>query len=323
MSNLPAATALPRLLIVDDERLNIKILNELLRNDYEIMVATGGEQALKLAASATPDLILLDIMMPELDGHEVCHRLKEQQETKCIPIIFITAMNDAADETRGFELGAVDYVTKPFNPAVVKARVQTHIRLKLQADLLEKLASLDGLTGIPNRRAFDETREREWGRSQRAGNDFSILMIDVDMFKQYNDHYGHGAGDDCLTRVARALTACLQRPGDFVARYGGEEFAAVLPNCADGGALLIGERFCAAVAALRIPHSTSTAAPHVTISIGVATGSPTANSNPAEFCEAADKMLYAAKENGRNQVKFIRLPQQGIAQLATPDAMGT
>ncbi len=307
MSNFSAGATRPKVLIVDDERLNIRVLNEVLRNDYEIMVATGGEQALKLAASAKPDLVLLDIMMPAMDGYEVCRRLKEAEATKNTPVIFISALNNATDETRGFELGAVDYVTKPFNPAVVKARVQTHIRLKLQADLLEKLASLDGLTGIPNRRAFDEVREREWRRSQRSGNDLAIVMIDVDMFKQFNDQYGHGAGDECLTRVARALAACLHRPQDFVARYGGEEFAAVLPDCTEDGALLIGERFCTAVAALGIDHSTSKAALHVTISAGIVIGKATGSSGPANFCEVADKMLYLAKENGRNQVKISRI----------------
>ena len=227
---------------------------------------------------------------------------KEDSETQSIPVIFITAMGTAADETKGFELGAVDYIAKPFNRSVVIARVRTHMRLKHKNDLLEKLISIDGLTEIPNRRAFDDIREREWKRCQRSRRPISILMIDVDMFKQYNDNYGHTAGDDCLIRIAEELSSSVQRPGDFVFRYGGEEFAVILTDTDHKGALYMGELFRNALATLAIPHSKSEIASHITISVGTATCIPTPTSSPEMLTESADNMLYEAKKSGRNKV---------------------
>lgn len=303
MNYVAASEDRPRVLIVDDERININLLNALLKADYKIMVATDGEQAIKAAATGKPELILLDIVMPGIDGYEVCRRLKSMAATQTIPIIFITAMGDVENETMGFALGAVDYISKPFNSAVVKARVGVHMKLKRNGDMLENLASMDTLTEVPNRRAFDQTRAQEWARSLRDGLPLSFAMIDVDMFKQYNDNYGHGAGDECLVRIARALNSCVQRPGDFLARYGGEEFAAILVNTQADGALRMAENFHAAVAALQIPHAFSTAAPQVSISIGVATAIPGPQLSQEGLSEAADKMLYLAKASGRNTSK--------------------
>lgn len=303
MNYVAASEDRPRVLIVDDERININLLNALLKADYKIMVATDGEQAIKAAATGKPELILLDIVMPGIDGYEVCRRLKSMAATQTIPIIFITAMGDVENETMGFALGAVDYISKPFNSAVVKARVGVHMKLKRNGDMLENLASMDTLTEVPNRRAFDQTRAQEWARSLRDGLPLSFAMIDVDMFKQYNDNYGHGAGDECLVRIARALNSCVQRPGDFLARYGGEEFAAILVNTQPDGAQRMAENFHAAVAALQIPHAFSTAAPHVSISIGIATAIPGPQLSQEGLSEAADKMLYLAKASGRNTTK--------------------
>ncbi|MDP2784343.1 MAG: diguanylate cyclase [Sulfurimicrobium sp.] len=297
----------PRILIVDDERININLLNALLKTDYKIMVATEGEQAIKAALTGKPELILLDVLMPGIDGYEVCRRLKAMAATQTIPIIFITAMGEVENEAMGFALGAVDYIAKPFNSAVVKARVGVHMKLKRNGDMLENLASMDTLTEVPNRRAFDQTRKQEWARSLRDGLPISFAMIDIDMFKQYNDNYGHGAGDECLTRIAKALNGCVQRPGDLLARYGGEEFAAILINTPENGALSMAEVFHAAVAALQIPHDFSAAAPHVTISIGIATAIPSAQLTPEMLSEAADKMLYQAKDAGRNMTRCTQL----------------
>ncbi|MDP2369065.1 diguanylate cyclase domain-containing protein [Rhodoferax sp.] len=297
----------PRILIVDDERINIDLLNALLKSDYKIMVATNGEQAIKAAATGKPELILLDIVMPGIDGYEVCRRLKSMPATQNIPIIFITAMGDVENETMGFALGAVDYIAKPFSSSVVKARVGVHMKLKRNGDLLENLASMDTLTEVPNRRAFDQARAQEWSRSLRDGLPISFAMIDVDKFKQFNDNYGHGAGDECLVRIARAINGCVQRPGDFLARYGGEEFAAILINTQADGALRMAQRFHEAVAALRIPHAYSTAAPHVTISVGLATAIATADITPEMLSQAADKMLYLAKDAGRSTTKGTQL----------------
>lgn len=307
MNHFAVPGARPQILIVDDERLNITLLNALLKTDYKIMVATNGEQALKAATSGKPDLILLDIVMPGMDGYEVCRQLKAAAATSSIPIIFITAMVNVENETKGFALGAVDYISKPFNSAVVKARVGVHMQLKRKNDLLEKLVSIDALTEISNRRAFDQKREQEWARCLRAGLPLSFVMIDIDLFKQFNDNYGHGAGDECLVRVARALTGCIQRPGDFVARYGGEEFSAILADTDAEGAMRIAERFHAALAALQIPHAFSAAAPHVTVSIGIATAIPVADLTPEMLSDDADRMLYAAKNAGRNTSRAIRL----------------
>lgn len=297
----------PRILIIDDAPMNISILNSLLKKDYKISVATNGVQGLATAKATHPDLILLDVMMPDMDGYEVCRRLKQDESSEHTPVIFITSMSESDDETRGFELGAVDYISKPFSQSVVTARIRTHIQLKRQADLLEKLALIDALTEIPNRRAFDLTLKREWAHCQRQHHPISIVLMDVDMFKQYNDHYGHRAGDECLMKVASALNCNRVRPYDFVGRYGGEEFIAVLTDAGVDGAHIVGERFRLAVSELQLPHAYSAAADHVTISVGVATITPEPEMLPSSLYDAADKMLYAAKQRGRNQTVNITL----------------
>lgn len=294
----------PLVLIVDDTPTNIQVLAHALRHRYAIKIATSGPAALALLEQdgPPPDLVLLDVMMPDMDGHEVCRRLKENPKTQPIPVIFVTAMSDSEDQQRGFDLGAVDYITKPFVIPLVLARVAIHIRLKLQAERLEKLAMIDGLTDVPNRRALDDTLAREIARANRSGSPLSLLMIDIDNFKAYNDHYGHGAGDECLRTVAQAIGGSLLRPGDFLGRYGGEEFAAILPDCDAPGALSVAEKLRESVAGLRIPHRHSDAAEHVTVSIGCATRKPMAKEAGAVTVADADQALYAAKARGRNRV---------------------
>ncbi|MBF0284462.1 MAG: diguanylate cyclase [Magnetococcales bacterium] len=292
------------ILIVDDTPVNIQVLAETLSEEYRIKVASSGPTALELAASADkPDLILLDVMMPEMDGYEVCRRLKEDGETREIPVIFVTAKGDFADEERGLSLGAVDYVVKPFYLPIIRARVHTHMHLKLKTDMLESLASLDGLTNIPNRRRFDEALTLEWKRCSRSGTPLTVVMMDIDHFKAFNDRYGHGAGDLCLRQVAAALTEHLNRPGDMAARYGGEEFAAILPDTEQDGAQLIGERLRLAVESLAIPHGASNTSDRVTLSVGFASGVPSMSGRMEDFLAAADRMLYEAKEAGRNLVR--------------------
>ncbi|MBS4097135.1 MAG: PleD family two-component system response regulator [Sulfuricella sp.] len=294
----------PLILIVDDTPTNIQILAEALRTEYRVKVATSGKTALELAdkPESRPDLILLDVMMPEMDGYEVCRRLKENPATHDIPVIFVTAKSDVTDEEQGLRLGAMDYIVKPFHLAIVKARVENHVNLKIKTDLLESLALIDGLTGIPNRRRFDETLESAWKRAQRESTPLALIMTDIDYFKPYNDNYGHGAGDHCLKTVAKALHNSLARPNDMVARYGGEEFVAVLPDTDAEGARQLAERWCAAIAALKLPHRFSAVADHVTVSAGYAALDPVHGQSPKEFLEMADKMLYRAKEQGRNRV---------------------
>ncbi len=293
----------PLILVVDDVPTNIELLAGVLSPFYQIKFATQGARALELAdGPEKPDLILLDVMMPGMDGYEVCRRLKENPATRGIPVIFVTARSEAADQTRGFNCGAVDYIAKPFELPVVSARVRTHLNLKLRTDPLEAQASIDALTGIPNRRRFDETIRQEWRRAARNLMPMSLLMIDVDHFKAYNDRYGHGAGDECLRQVGIALSASQLRPGDLVARYGGEEFAVILPGCHSAGAHTIAERVRQIIESLGMEHDDSPVAPCVTISLGCATLKPSMDGDPSELFLNADAALYQAKQQGRNRV---------------------
>ena len=304
MNNFPAFAGEATILVVDDTPANLSLMSSLLKDSYKVKVANRGERALEIALSDTPpDLILLDIMMPGMDGYEVCRRLKAQAATKDIPIIFITAMADVENESMGFSLGAVDYISKPFNKTVVKARIRVHMQLKRQSRLLENLVFMDALTEIPNRRALDQTFAQEWARCLRGGLPLSYILVDIDLFKQFNDHYGHGSGDECLVRVAKALHGCVQRPSDCLGRYGGEEFAAILANTDMDNALQVAQNFHASVAALQIPHAYSAVDPQVTISIGVATAYPVAGQNLHMLSEAADRMLYEAKNTGKKTTR--------------------
>ncbi len=293
----------PVVLIVDDVPTNIHLLGAALQDMAEILVATNGPQALELARSAQrPDLVLLDVMMPGMDGYQVCRELKSDPWTRDIAVVFVTARNDEEDETRGLEMGAVDYVTKPFSASIVRARVRTHLELKRHRDLLERLSYQDGLTGLNNRRRFDDYFVKAWRHAARERAWLTLLMVDIDHFKGFNDTYGHLAGDSCLRLVARALRGCALRPLDLAARYGGEEFALVLPGTDLEGASSVGQRARSAVADLAIEHERSQVAPHVTVSVGAASAIPDEDAPFYRLIEEADASLYEAKEQGRNQV---------------------
>lgn len=299
----------PIVLIVDDQPLNIQMLAQALGNEYLVKAATNGRTALKICQMPDkPDLVLLDVLMPEMDGHEVCRLLKNDPHTKDIPVIFITAKNDALDEEYGFKIGAVDYIAKPFSPVIVQARVRTHLTLKRNIDLLESLAFLDGLTGIPNRRRFDKELLGEWNRGIRGQTPLSLLIADVDFFKKYNDHYGHGPGDDCLREIAGALNSSVQRPGDLVARYGGEEFVVLLPVTDQRGVCRVAQRMQERIKTLSIPHAYSQAADHVTISLGGYTLLPNAELPSETLLQCADKLLYQAKQSGRDKLLCATAP---------------
>jgi len=292
-----------RVLIVDDEPMNIKLLLVVLQEDYQISVATSGKEALAIAHSAKPpDIILLDVMMPEMDGYEVCGKLKAEPETQEIPIIFLTAVRDETHAELGLKLGAVDYIVKPFSLPIIRAKLKNHLELKRYKDKLKAETWTDGLTQIANRRRFNETYSMEMRRSKRLGTDLSVLMVDIDFFKNYNDTYGHLAGDDCLRKVAHALHKALQRPGDLIARWGGEEFSCLLPNTDRQGAAVIGERLRKAVADLDLPHETSPIGKSVTVSIGLATSNPVEDISDDDLMKQADDALYEAKRTGRNRV---------------------
>ena len=296
------------ILIVDDVAMNIKVLGDALKTDYTVRFATNGEKALEMAMSSSPpDLILLDIMMPGMDGYEVCRQLKAEKQTWSIPVIFITAMSQEEDETKGLELGAIDYITKPFSLPIVKVRIKTHLELKRHRDTLEYLSMLDGLTGIPNRRRFDECFDTEWKRAERTSSYLSLIMIDIDYFKDFNDCYGHQIGDECLKEVARTLALSVKRASDCVARYGGEEFVCILPGTDIQGAVQVGEIMRESVESLNVPHLASTVAAHVTISLGTASVIPKRERSQFSLLEAADRCLYKAKASGRNQMKSLDL----------------
>lgn len=291
-----------RLLVVDDQPLNIRVMYEIFGGEHEVLMATSGAEALEICRRQAPDLVLLDVSMPDLDGLEVCRQLKSDPLLQNMPVIFVTAGNTPEEESRGFAAGAVDFITKPVNPVVVRARVRTHLTLKHQSDLLRNLAYVDGLTGIANRRRFEEALAREWRTCARSGEGLTVAMIDVDHFKLFNDRYGHPAGDDCLRRIAHALQTTLQRPRDLVARYGGEEFACIVPaSVADDFSALF-EQIREDIVSLRISHESSPTFPFVTISVGIFFAVPNADTAPGDWTAAADKWLYEAKQQGRNRV---------------------
>ncbi len=291
------------ILIVDDDPVNIRILREILHSDYSIRVAKSGQKTLQIAQSDTPpDLILLDAEMPGMDGYEVCRKLKESPVTASIPVIFVTARGSEEDEYKGFKVGALDYIVKPYSPELVRARVKMQMELKKNMDILASLSTVDGLTGVANRRRFDDYLTTTWNLSIRDGSTLSLIMIDIDSFKSYNDIYGHQAGDECLRKVAKALSECLKRKTDLIARYGGEEFACILPGTDEKGATEVAQSFQRRVLELGIAHSGGQAAPIVTISQGVATLKPGKDQEASLLVVMADKALYEAKAGGRNRI---------------------
>ncbi|MGM0691669.1 MAG: diguanylate cyclase [Pseudomonadota bacterium] len=294
----------PRILIVDDEPTNLQALGNVLKDDYRVQVAPNGEKALDLARrEPQPDLILLDVQMPDINGYDVCRQLKQQTGTQAIPIIFVTALDSVGDEEEGFRLGAVDYISKPFHPTIVHARVRTHVSLKKKTDMLERIALKDGLTEIPNRRAFEEHYECECRRAKRNEHSLAVIMLDIDEFKAFNDNYGHGVGDKCLRNVAEAIQESIARPADLVARYGGEEFVVLLPETDATGAAKVAERIRARVESLGIPHAYATSTDVVTISLGVAGSSCNTEQDTKEtLLKRADEALYRSKARGRNRV---------------------
>jgi diguanylate cyclase (GGDEF)-like protein len=303
-----AAQRPARLLIVDDQPLNIRQLHQIFQADYEAFVATSGADALAFCQTQMPDLILLDVVMPGLDGYAVCRRLKLNPKTCEIPVVFVTSQSDSTEEEDGLAAGAADFIAKSASANVMRARVNTLVTVMRQTDLLRSLAQLDGLTGLANRRHFDTKLDAEWRRGIRSGSHLALILIDIDYFKNFNDCYGHPAGDACLQQVAKCLRAGFSRSPDLVARYGGEEFVCVLPDTPLAGADAKAQSLETAIRGLSIPHEKSTVPGGiVTISLGVAVVLPTLSGNLADLILGADRSLYLAKNAGRAQVKTLQI----------------
>jgi diguanylate cyclase (GGDEF)-like protein len=292
-----------RILVVDDAMENIQILHAALQDEHEVLFALDAARALELARSQHPDLILLDAVMPDVDGYALCRELLAAPDTADIPVVFVTALSSPEDETRALEAGAADFISKPVNAAVVRARVRTQLTVKRQRDALRALILVDALTGVANRRAFDERLDAEWRRCGRAGLPVALMLVDIDHFKLYNDHYGHPGGDATLVQVAGAMRRAAARSQDLVARYGGEEFAILLPQIDAHGAGGVARRLMAELDDMAIPHAASPTAPHLTVSMGIACMIPGEHSFPADLIQVADALLYQAKAGGRNRYR--------------------
>jgi diguanylate cyclase (GGDEF)-like protein len=323
-------------LVVDDQPANVNLLYDyLVASGLKVLVAQDGESCLEKAEYAAPHAILLDVMMPGIDGFETCRRLKKNPKTQDIPVIFMTALSDTQYTIKGFDSGGADYVTKPFQHEEVLARLGNQLRIReyqlalaaktkdltesnrrlrdeihrrqlvevaLQKanERLSELAKIDGLTGLANRRHFDEYLSCAWNSMARESKPITLFLCDIDYFKNYNDRYGHQMGDRCLQAVARSIRNVLPQTTDLAARYGGEEFALVLPGMGQADALALGEQLRASVEGLCIAHAASSVGDYVTLSIGICTIVPTGVGDHQAFLAAADRALYAAKGQGRN-----------------------
>lgn len=299
------------ILLVDENPINIRVLHQSLRDIGRLLFAISGIDALKLLEDHRIDLVLLDINMPGLSGFDTCSEIKRRWPD--IPVVFVTSHQDVETEVKALASGGIDFIQKPINPPAIQARVRAHLTMKLQGDVLRNLIHLDPLTEISNRRGLDERLYREWKDCIKEGASLSLLMIDVDYFKRYNDHYGHPAGDRCLQIVAKAISDSVRNPC-FVARYGGEEFAVLMPKRNSLEGLDIAHRILDSIRLLREPHEKSEVSPYVSVSIGLSTTIPKGDDvlsasalNPgltvaAQLIEAADQALYRAKIEGRNRV---------------------
>jgi diguanylate cyclase (GGDEF)-like protein len=319
------------ILIVDDTPDNLRLLSGILsQHGYDVRTVINGRMALMAAQTVPPELILMDICMKGMDGYEVCQVLKADVRTSDIPVIFLSALDGVIDKVKAFSAGGVDYITKPFHVQEVLARVTTHLTLRrLQTQLLaqnsllqqeirdriaaeaalqvanqklQRLANTDGLTQLANRRRFDECLEKEWCRMAREQQPLSLVLCDIDYFKQYNDTYGHQAGDDCLRRISGILKNCAKRSTDVAARYGGEELAVILPNTPAQGAIQVAKEIQSEVRQMQCPHVHSPIHPYVTLSLGIATLIPHPGLAPKHLITAADAALYQAKVEGRDRI---------------------
>ena len=304
-----------KILIIDDSAVQARFLKSILDSEYEVTAINTAAEGLEQAKSGAYSLILLDVIMPGMDGFELLKKLQEEVLLQRIPVILITSLNDIQHEEQGLTLGAVDYITKPFHPVIVKARVHTHIKLHQYRMQFEREATVDQLTGVANRRRYDAVSGKRWQDAVRLGIPFSICMFDIDKFKVYNDTFGHPAGDKVISSVAKTASSFLRRGTDFFARYGGEEFVALIQG---GEAKRDFEHMRLvrqAIENLHIPHNPEVSK-WVTVSIGGVTVYPKAGDAYSAYLKIADTMLYDAKRFGRNQVVWTN---DKMEQWTEPD----
>ena len=291
------------ILIVDDSTTELEIMMDGLSDHFSVSITTDANEALQIAhQSPQPDLILLDIVMPEIDGYSLCSTLKNNYHTHNIPVIFVTSANDTSSIIKAFEVGGVDYITKPLKIPELNIRIQTHIHIKNKSKQLESLAYLDPLTRIPNRRKYNETFQYEWSRSIRYKQPIAIIIVDIDFFKQFNEHYGHAKGDNCLTQVAQLLNEQCKRSTDLFARIGGEEFIMLMPNCDLTDAVKKAEKMKTEINKAKIRHDGINHGHYLTVSFGVAATVPQYEHEAISLFQKADDALFNAKSDGRNRI---------------------
>ena len=295
-----------KIFIVDDNDTNLMAAKFTLDGVYKTFLLASAAQMLKLAERILPDLILLDIDMPEINGFQTIKILKEDERFADIPVIFLTAKSDEASELKGFELGAVDYISKPFSPPIIKARIATHLKMVEQKRIIEQISLTDTLTQLPNRRFLDDEMLKQWNLAIKNETSISILLLDADRFKNFNDTYGHQQGDAALRMLACIMKSSV-RQTDFAARWGGEEFAIILPDTESETAFTVAENIRKNVEKSVIPCIGDTSNElKITISAGGFSVKPSSDSSMEDFIKKADEALYAAKENGRNQVCIVQ-----------------
>lgn len=292
-----------KILIVDDSLLQATRLKAIIEDEYDVTIAQTAEDGLRRARDEDYSLILLDVVMPEMDGFTLLKKLQEEIITQNIPVILITSLADSVNEQHGLILGAVDYITKPYIPLIVKARVNTHVKLYKYRKQVEEQSMTDQLTGVANRRRYDLYSLTKWHEAARLQVPFSVCMFDIDHFKMYNDTFGHPAGDKVIATLAKTISSYLQRSTDFVARYGGEEFVAISMGDPSEKIFAYLQKIRQAIEDLHIPHDPA-ASEWVTVSIGGVTVVPEMDSTYDVYLKIADTMLYDAKKSGRNRVTW-------------------
>ncbi len=313
-AGLPHSTQ-PKLLIIDADAANLQVLCQTFEGDHQVFKTTRGAKGLALALEKRPDLVLLDANVQDLESHEIAQQIKAHDDTKDIPIIYMAGRQDSAAETRALALGAVDVLSKPINPPLARARIRLHLSLRRQAEQLRSMARIDGLTGVYNRKHFDERFELEFRRALRGQSALALMLIDIDELRSYNDRYGHETADECIRRVASALKASLKRAADLLARFDGDQFACVLPEVRLDNALAFAQTLAYAVRDLNLAHAGSHTAAVVTVSVGVAVFEPNDRCTAPQLLAAAQDALARSKKEGRARVCVVSVRDVHTAQV--------